>query len=438
MCWLNTKLRLPASITLASNIRMTKLIYLKDTIAESMAPNGCRLIVPIPGTNKIGIELLKDSPEPPSFHSIMQSKGNHDGLTCLMGVSPDGQPLPADLNRVGHILIGGQQASGKSSALNAMLLSLVCLHYPYEMKLALFDLKGSAFANYEDIVKPFLTSFSKDAAFANDATAAAMLLSGLEADFSTRKSLFSKASVSSISEYNSRYLTGDLNPADGHQFLPYLIVAIDELSDLSDIPNANTIISNILSDGAQMGIHILVATRQRIRRTVLSEEMKKAFQGKVSFRQETFLDSKSILETSEAANLYAVGDGLFLDNTSSTLSRFSSPCVDIDLKKLIFQFIASQPSCSEPYILKPSNSISPSVSSDAPADSGTDGLILQAAEVLLNSEKCNEAVLQKAMGCSFNIAHRILLRMDELGITQKSGNVRLLQIKDISQLKSYL
>lgn len=426
-----------AIATLASNIRMTKLIYLKDTIAESLAPNGCRLIVPIPGTNDIGIELLKENPAPPSFNSLMQTKGERDDLLCVMGISPDGNPLSADLKKVGNILIGGQQASGKSSALNTMLLSLICLHYPYELKMALFDFKESAFASYNDIAKPFLTTFSHDAAFANNATSAVMLLSGLDTDFSNRKKLLTKASISSISEYNSRYLAGDLDPADGHQFLPYLIVAIDELSDFSDIPNAKTVLSNILSNGTQLGIHVIAATRQRIRRTVLSEEMKKAFQGRVSFRQETSLDSKSLLETSDAVNLFAVGDGLFLDTTSSRLSRFSSPCVDMDLKKLIFQFISSQPSCNEPYILKVSNTLSPTISSDVSVDSGADELIHQAVEVLLRSEKCNEASLQKVMGCSFNIAHRILLRMDELGITQKTGNVRSLQISDILELKTF-
>lgn len=427
-----------AIVTLASNIRMTKLIYLKDTIAESMASNGCRLVVPIPGTNNIEIELLKDSPAPPSFHSIMQKKIEQHKLTCVLGLSPNGNPLTADLNSVGHILVGGQQASGKTSALNTLLLSLICLHYPYELKLALFDFKGSAFSMYEEIANLFLTSFAGDTSIANNSKSTAMLLSGLESDFSIRKNLFSMAAVSNISEYNGKYLAGDLNPSDRHQFLPYLIVAIDELSDLLDNPNAKNVLYNLLSDGAQLGIHVIAATRQRIRRTLLSEEMKKAFQGRISFRQETSLDSKSILDTSEAENLFAIGDGLFLDTTSSTLSRFSSPCIDLDLKNLIFQFISSQPSCGEPYKLNVSDIISPISSSDIPAESGIDGLIHQAAEVLLRSEKCNEASLQKAMDCSFNIAHRILLRMDELGITQKKGNVRSLKISDISQIKSYL
>ena len=427
-----------AIISLASNIRMTKLIYLKDTIAESMAPNGCRLIVPIPGTNNIGIELLKEAPVPPSFSSVMQIKENHDKLTCFLGITPDGNPLSVNLNRVGHILIGGQQTSGKSNALNSILLSLVCLHFPYELKMALFDLNGSVFSAFEDISKTFLATFSSDAAIANDPMSAAMLLSGLDSELSTRKMLFSKASVSNISEYNGRFLTGDLNPKDGHNFLPFLIVAIDELTDISDVPNSQITLSNLLSDGAPLGIHVIAATRQRIRRTVLSEEMKKAFQGKISFRQETSLDSKSILDISEAANLYAIGDGLFLDNTSSTLSRLSSPCIDVDLKRLVFQFISSQSTSDEPYKLEITKTTRRITSYDDSEDSQIDGLLQQSAEVLLHSEKCNEASLQKAMEVSFNIAHRILLRMDELGITQKDGNVRILQITDISQLKSYL
>jgi S-DNA-T family DNA segregation ATPase FtsK/SpoIIIE len=210
------------------------------------------------------------------------------------------------------------------------------------------------------------------------------------------------------------------------------------LSELSDVPNAKGIITKLLSDGAQLGIHIIAATRQRIRRNILSEEMKKAFQGRISFRQETSIDSKSLLETPDATNLFAVGDGLFLDTTSSTLSRFSSPCIDLNMKKFLFQFISSQPSCSETYMLDVSNKISTTLSADVPVDSATDDLIPQAVEILLHSEKCNEAAIQKALGYSFNTAHRILLRLDELGITKKNGNVRTLQLNDISQIESYL
>lgn len=427
-----------AKVTLASNIRMTKLIYLKDLIAESIASNGSRLIAPIPGTDKVGIELVKEDPIAPSFHSLFNNVPDSNELTCILGISSDGSPLSVDLTKIGHVLISGQQGSGKSSTLNTILLSLISLYYPYELKFALFDLKSSAFAAYEDIAKPFLTFSDKGVIFGDNAPSAIKLLSGLDADCSYRKKLFSKASVNSIAEYNERFLAGDLNPIDGHHFLPCMIIAIDELSELSDVPNAKGIITKLLSDGAQLGIHIIAATRQRIRRNILSEEMKKAFQGRISFRQETSIDSKSLLETPDATNLFAVGDGLFLDTTSSTLSRFSSPCIDLNMKKFLFQFISSQPSCSETYMLDVSNKISTTLSADVPVDSATDDLIPQAVEILLHSEKCNEAAIQKALGYSFNTAHRILLRLDELGITKKNGNVRTLQLNDISQIESYL
>ena len=401
-----------AIVSLASNIRMTKLIYLKDTIAESLAPNGCRLIVPIPGTNNVGIELLKENPLPPSFNSLMVKNTAQNELTCVLGLTPDGNPLSINIEKVGHILIGGQQSCGKTSALNTILLSLVCQYYPYEVKLALFDLKGTAFATYEDIAKPFLVSYADDFCCAKTETEASQLLSGIENDFSTRKSLFSKAAVSSHKEYNSKYLAGDLNPADGHLFLPRLIIAIDELTDIVNVHNAQSILSDLLSEGAKYGIHVIAATRHRIRRTMLSEEMKAAFQGKVSFRQETSIDSKSLLEVPDATNLYSVGDGLFLDTTSSTLSRFSSPCVDADLKKLIFQFVSSQPSVGEAYKVNVINSMTESKSVNASTDRSIDIHLRQAASILLQCDKCNEASLQKAMGCSFNTAHRILLRMD--------------------------
>ncbi len=427
-----------AIVSLSSNIRMTKLIYLKDTIAESLAPNGCRLIVPIPGTNNVGIELLKENPLPPSFNSLMVKNTAQNELTCVLGITPDGNPLYTDIEKIGHILIGGQQSCGKTSALNTILLSLVCLHYPYEVKLALFDLKGAAFVTYEDIAKPFLVSFADTQCRAKTEAETSQLLSGIENDFSTRKSLFAKAAVSSLKEYNSKYLTGDLNPADGHLFLPRLIIAIDELTDIVNIPNAQSILSVLLSEGAKYGFHLIAATRHRIRRTMLSEEMKAAFQGKISFRQETSIDSKTILEVPDATNLYSVGDGLFLDTTSSTVSRFSSPCIDLNMKKYIFQFISSQPSCNETYMLDVSNNISITLSKEISVDSSTDDLIPKAVEILIHSEKCNEAAIQKALGYSFNTAHRILLRLDELGITKKNGNVRTLQLNDISQIESYL
>ena len=427
-----------AVITLASNIRITKLIYLKDTIAEAISPTGCRIIAPIPGTNKIGIELIKEQPMAPSFQSILPKEKPKDSFYCSLGLMADGSPLSIDLSKVGHALIGGQPTSGKTNSLNTIIYSLISCYFPYEFKLALFDLKGAGLNISESIQKNYLVEFGESSKIANTTASAGQLLFGLTQELTLRKSLFLNASCNNIDEYNTLYLSGDLDPSEGHSFTPRIIIIIDELADIMDLAIYQSTMKYILSEGAQYGFHIVASTSQNIRRNMLTEEMKKAFQARISFKLESSIESKSVLGSSDAVGLYTIGDALFYDPTTASIKHFSTPYVDKNTKDLITQYISTHP-IIESYRIKADSIDLPEKQPKLHSFSGNDidtNAIIQAVSILLQGGKCNEATLQKTMSCTFNIAHQILLKLDEYGITLKEKNVRTLIVKDLAEAES--
>ena len=427
-----------AVITLASNIRITKLIYLKDTIAEAISPTGCRIIAPIPGTNKIGIELIKERPIAPSFQSILPQDKPKYSLCCSLGLMADGSPLAIDLRKAGHVLIGGQPSSGKTNSLNTIIYSLISCYFPYEFKLAVLDLKGAGLNINDGIQKNYLVEFGNNSYIADSTASAEQLLLGIAEELILRKSLFSKASCNNIDEYNELYLTGELNPSEGHNFTPCIIIIIDELSDIIELSNYQNTMKYILSEGAQYGLHIVASTRQNIRRNMLTEEMKKAFQTRISFKLESAIESKSVLGASDAVNLYAIGDALMYDPATASIKHFTSPYIDKNTKDLVTQSLSSHP-IIETYSLKGHSVESTKMQIKMPSVSGSEinsNLIIQAVSILLQGGKCNEAALQKVMSCTFNTAHQILLKLDEYGITHKEKNVRTIVIKDLAEAES--
>ena len=429
-----------AVITLASNIRITKLVYLKDTIAEAISPAGCRIIAPIPGTNKIGIELIKDKPKAPSFQSILSHDKPKHSLFCSLGLTAEGSPSTIDLRKVGNVLIGGQPSSGKTNSLNTIVYSLLCNHYPYELKFAIFDLKSASINIDTTIAKNFLVDLDKEDNIANSLGVAEQLLSGLSEELNQRKLLFSKASCAEAAEYNDLYLAGDLNPSEGHHYIPYIVIIIDELSDITGLSNYQDAMKLILSEGAQLGLHIVASTRHNIRRNMLTEEMKKEFKARISFKLDSSIESKSVLGTSEAVSLHVLGDALLFDPTKAAMTHFSTPHIDKSTKDVIIQHLSSQP-VIESYRIKADFIELPEKQIKRPSVSGTNldtNTIKQAVSILLQGGNCNEATLQKAMFCTFNIAHQILLKLDEYGITHKDKNVRTLMVKNLTEAEAMI
>ena len=414
------------SFSLSSDIRMTKLIYLQDKISDALAPVGCRMLVPIPGTNRIGIEIPKENPSAVSFFplGIKTDQGQINGLLCSIGVEPDGTPFSFMLDEVGHVLISGMANSGKTNSIHSMMLSLMFCCNPCILKFAIISTNNPSYHSYEKIARNYLAKSHSGKYIADDEESISMLLMDIEQEMVYRKELLSKSSSANIREYNTKYLSGDLNPAEGHVFLPYVVVIIDELSELNDIKSVSSVMTNLVKNGQDSGICLVIATANRIKRSVMTYETMKGLHAKMLFKHENSIMAKAFSDSSESTRLLPFGDFLYQDSSILTSKRVSNALINESIRNIILQYLSTQPTGKNDYILKHSDRTE--TNSDYNHSLQTDGeLFAKAARLIVAKGKCSEAILQKELRCSFNAAHNILLRLDELGVTRKKGGIRI-------------
>ena len=414
------------SFSLSSDVRMTKLIYLHDKISDALAPVGSRMLVPIPGTNRIGVEIPKDNSSSISFFpaGIETGQGQFRGLHCSIGVEPDGTPFSFRLDEVGHVLISGMANSGKTNCIHSMMLSLMFCCNPCILKFAIISSNNASYHSYEKIARNYLAKSHSGKYIADDEDSTSMLLMDIEQEMVYRKELLSKSSSANIREYNTKYLSGDLNPDEGHVFLPYVVVIVDELSELNEIKSVNSVMANLVKNGQDSGICLVMATANRIKRTVMTYETMKGLHAKITFKHEDSIMAKAFSDTSDSTKLMPFGDLLYQDSSMVTTKRVSNALIDDSTKGIILHYLSTQPRGKNDYILKHSDRTG--TNSDHSHSLQTDGeLFAKAARLIVAKGKCSEAILQKELRCSFNAAHNILLRLDELGVTRKNGGIRI-------------
>ena len=425
-------------IELSSNIRITKLMYMQDEIANAIAPVGCRLIVPIPGTNKIGVEVSKANPTSVSLYSVYRDyKKEEFSLPCYLGVMPNAQPFVIDLTKVGHLMINGISKTGKSNCLHTILFSLLFSCHPCEVKFALIDLQDMEFPMYEKIASNFLVDIGNGCTIVNSNSAAFLFFQNIDMELQYRKSLLSKCTANNLGDYNKKYMNGDLDPQEGHKFLPYIIIVVDELADVCNGISITDKIDKIVKLGVSVGIHLIVSSRNRIKRTMMSEETKKGIQGRISFRQDNAIDSKQIIDSSEALRLSLIGDFLYIDGSLDYAIRVSNSYVSMEQKEMLMRLLSMQVSLKTPYKVQQSTSLSINVQETGLPEFDKRKLYI-IGKLIIENGKCTEAFLQKELSCTFNKAHKILLMLDEIGITTKVGGVRKAVVTSIDELKRIL
>ena len=276
-------------IQLISTIRLTKLLYLQDEIATSLAPIGCRLQVPIPGTNHIGIEYpIPDA----SFVTVGQTLSHKTlntsaiksaALPCLLGLQPNGFPLFYDLVEEANTLITGISGSGKSNCIHSIVNSMMCYLHPSQVKFSFIDFTNVEYSVYQRIANNFLVDFANGNYIVSSIENAIIFFKNLIKEIDFRHSLLASADANKISAYNQKFMSGDLNPKEGHQYLPYLVVIIDELTDLTNVTNISQYLSCIVKQGEEVGVHLVIATSSRIRRAMLADDIRSAFKARISF-----------------------------------------------------------------------------------------------------------------------------------------------------------
>ena len=218
-----------------------------------------------------------------------------------------------------------------------MMLSLMFHCNPSILKFAVISVNNTSYHAYEDIAQNFLIRSHGGKYIANDGDSISMLLQDVEQELAFRKDLLVKSASSDIAEYNSKYMSGDLNPDEGFIFLPYIVLVVDEVSELNDIKNANAAISNEIKNGSDCGIILILATGNRIKRTVMSDEIRKCIRARITFKHENLIMAKAFMDSSDSMKLLPYGDFLYQDSSSQTTKRVSNALIDDSTKSIIIE-----------------------------------------------------------------------------------------------------
>ncbi|MDD4141805.1 MAG: DNA translocase FtsK 4TM domain-containing protein [Bacteroidales bacterium] len=404
----------------APGVRIAKIKSLEDDIALSLAAFGIRIIAPIPGKGTIGIEVPNSNPQIVSMKSVLSSKRFVEcsyELPIALGKTISNESFVADLTKMPHLLVAGATGQGKSVGLNAIITSLLYKKHPAQLKFVMVDPKKVELSLYNKIEKHYLAKLPDiDEPIITETKYVVNTLNSLLIEMESRYSLIKLSGVRNIKEYNSRFVARKLNPENGHRFLPYIVVVIDEFADL--IMTAGKEIETPLTRLAQLaratGIHLIIAT-QRPSVNIITGTIKANFPARLAFRVVQKVDSRTILDTGGADQL--VGRGDMLLSTGSDLIRMQCAFVDTDEVMAITNFIGDQQGYESAYEL-------PEYSGDNQDNGSTtinnvadrDELFNQAAHLIVGNQHGSTSLLQRKLNLGYNRAGRIMDQLEAAGI----------------------
>ena len=407
-------------ITLAEGIRIAKIRSLEDDIALQLAALGIRIIAPIPGKGTIGIEVPNKTPRVVSGQSVIGSKAFQESkadLPVVLGKTISNEPFVIDLAKMPHMLVAGATGQGKSVGLNAMIASLLYKKHPAELKLVLVDPKKVEFSVYSELDHHFLAQL-EDAKepVVTDVKKVVRTLNSLCAEMDARYDLLKIAKVRNIKEYNERFNSRRLNPNNGHRFLPYIVVVIDEFGDLimTAGKEVELPIARIAQLARAVGIHMIIAT-QRPTTNIITGTIKANFPARIAFRVAAMIDSRTILDRPGANQLIGKGDMLFLQGNDPVRVQ----CAFIDTPEIenIVKYISEQQGYTTPFYL-------PEVAEDIDSEGGgaevdmdkLDSLFEDAARLLVIHQQGSTSLIQRKFSIGYNRAGRLMDQLEKAGI----------------------
>lgn len=409
-------------ITPAAGVRISKIRGLEDDIALSLSALGIRIIAPIPGKGTIGIEVPNKKPTIVSMESVLNSKKFQETkmeLPLTIGKTITNEVFMIDLAKIPHLLVSGATGQGKSVGLNAIITSLLYKRHPNELKLVLIDPKKVEFSVYSPLANHFMASLeeNEEEPIITDVTKVVKTLNSLTSLMDHRYDLLKMARVRNIKEYNSKYVSHRLDPRDGHAYMPYIVVIIDEYGDL--IMTAGKEIELPLTRIAQLaravGIHMVIAT-QRPTTNIITGSIKANFPGRMAFKVSSMIDSRTILDKPGANQLIGRGDMLFSNGNDPV--RVQCAFVDTPEIVTINEYISKQPGPVEPLVL-------PEPSSDENFDGvgGNIGDVQQldpffeeAAHTIVLSQRGSTSMIQRRFSIGYNRAGRLMDQLEDAGI----------------------
>jgi DNA segregation ATPase FtsK/SpoIIIE, S-DNA-T family len=402
----------------AAGVRIAKIKNLEDDIALSLSAMGIRIIAPIPGKGTIGIEVPNMKPEIVPIKSLLASEKFRNStaeLPFALGKTIANESYIGDLTKMPHILMAGATGQGKSVGLNAIMLSLLYKKHPSQIKFVLIDPKKVELTLFTKIERHFLAKLpDSEEAIITDTRSVVRTLNSLGIEMDHRYQLLKDAQVRNIKEYNTKFIARKLNPNEGHDYLPYIIVVIDEFADL--IMTAGREIENPLTRLAQLaratGIHLVIAT-QRPSVNIITGTIKANFPARIAYRVISKVDSRTILDSSGADQL--VGRGDMLLSTGNDLIRLQCAFVDTPEVERVTEFIGSQRAYPDAWAL-PEYFDEESGAREDFDPNMRDELFEDAARIIVQHQQGSTSLLQRKLKLGYNRAGRIIDQLEAAGI----------------------
>ena len=425
-----------------AGIRISKIKNLEDDIALSLSALGIRIIAPIPGKGTIGIEVPNKKSTIVSMHSAIASKKFQESqmeLPIALGKTISNETFVVDLAKMPHLLMAGATGQGKSVGLNAVLTSLLYKKHPAEVKFVLVDPKKVELTLFNKIERHYLAKLpDSEEAIITDTTKVVHTLNSLCIEMDNRYDLLKNAMVRNIKEYNVKFKKRKLNPNDGHQFLPYIVLVIDEFADLimTAGKEVETPIARLAQLARAIGIHLIVAT-QRPSVNVITGIIKANFPARIAFRVTSKIDSRTILDAGGADQLIGRGDLLYTNGNAIT--RIQCAFVDTPEVEKITDFIGSQKAYANAHLLPEYIDDESGTSIDIDIED-RDKLFKDAAEIIVTAQQGSASLLQRKLKLGYNRAGRLIDQLEAAGIVGgfEGSKARQVLVADFIALEQLL
>ncbi|MFP7654596.1 FtsK/SpoIIIE family DNA translocase [Chryseobacterium proteolyticum] len=426
-----------------AGIRVSAIKKLQDDIALNLSALGIRIIAPMPGKGTIGIEVPRKNPTMVSMRSVIAShkfQNTDMDLPVVFGKTISNEIFMADLSKMPHLLMAGATGQGKSVGINAILTSLLYKKHPSELKFVMVDPKKVELSLYSKIERHYLAKLpDTDDAIITDTNKVINTLNSLCIEMDNRYDLLKNAFCKNLKEYNKKFAERKLNPENGHRYLPYIVLVVDEFADL--IMTAGKEVELPIARLAQLaravGIHLIVAT-QRPSVNVITGMIKANFPARAAFRVISSVDSRTILDSTGADQLIGKGDMLYFNGNE--ILRLQCAFVDTPEVERIAEFIGEQKGYASAFLLPEyvSEDATSSVGSFDPNEK--DALFEEAARIIVSTQQGSTSMLQRQLKLGYNRAGRIMDQLEASGIVGgfNGAKAREVIISDLHSLEQFL
>ncbi|MFL2991483.1 MAG: DNA translocase FtsK 4TM domain-containing protein [Cytophagales bacterium] len=405
-----------------AGVKISKIKNLEDDIALSLSALGIRIIAPIPGKGTIGIEVPNKNREVVSLRSVMRTEKfikNDFELPLILGKTISNEVFLADLTKMPHVLVAGATGQGKSVGLNVMLSSLLFKKHPSSLKFVLIDPKKVELSLFNKIERHFLAKLpDAEEPIITETKKVVHTLNSLCTEMDVRYNLLKDAQARNLKEYNKKFINRKLNPKEGHRYLPYIVLVIDELADLMMTAGKEieTPIARLAQLARAIGIHLIVAT-QRPSVNVITGVIKANFPTRISFKVTSNMDSRTILDSKGAEQLVGMGDMLY--SPGSDIIRLQCPFVDTPEIEKICDHVGSQRGYVSAYLLPEYIDENEKQISDIDL-TDRDPLFEDAARLIVSSQTGSTSLLQRKLKLGYNRAGRLTDQLEVAGIVGPS------------------